>query len=133
MEPISFTAIVAFLGYKAAGETVSEAVRDAYHALKEKLSSSLGDESEVVEAVDMLERRPDSEARKGVLQEEIHSTAVDQDPEIREIAQSLLNRIESQPGGEQHIQYARGSYIAQADRGSTATVNVERSKELPEE
>lgn len=133
MEPISFTAIVAFLGYKAAGETVSEAVRDAYHALKGKLSSSFGDESEVVEAVDMLEKRPDSEARKGVLQEEIESTAVDQDPEIREIAQSLLNQIESQPGGEQHIQQARGNYIAQANHGSIASVNVKRSKEFTEE
>lgn len=133
MEPISFTAIVAFLGYKVVGETVSEAVKDAYQALKENLSVRFGDESEVVKAVDMLEKRPDSEARKGVLQEEIESTAIDQDPEIRGMAQNLLERIESQPGGEQHIQYAKGSYIAQADRSSNATVNLERSYEPSEE
>lgn len=133
MEPISFTAIVAFLGYKAAEQVVSGAVSDAYQTLKEKLKSRFGDESEVVEAVGMLEESPDSEARKGVLQEEVERAAVDQDPEIRETAQKLLNQIESQPGGEQHIQYARGSYIAQADHGSTASVNVENSKKILEE
>lgn len=81
----------------------------------------------------MLEKRPDSEARKGVLQEEIESTAVDQDLEIREVAQGLLGQIESQPGGEQHIQQACGNYIAQADHGSTASINVECSEEFPKE
>lgn len=133
MEPISFTAIVAFLGYKAAEQVVSGAVSDAYESLKDKLSSQFGGDSEVIEAVNMLEKRPDSEARKEVLQEEVERTAVDQDLEVRQAAQRLLEQIEFQPGGEQHIQYARGSYIAQADRGSTATVNVERSEELPEE
>ncbi len=36
----------------------------------------------------------------------------------------LLEQIKAQPGGEQHIQNAIGSYIAQADHGGTATVTV---------
>jgi hypothetical protein len=47
MEPITFTAIVAFLGYQAAGGVVSEAVSDAYQALREKLVSRFGNETDV--------------------------------------------------------------------------------------
>lgn len=130
MEPITFIAIVAYI---AAQQIVKDATQDAYQGLKEILDRKFGNESEIVESVDMLEERPDSEARKGVLQEEVERAALDQDIEIRETAQNLLNQIESQPGGEQHIQYARGNYIAQADHGSTANVNVDHSKKLPEE
>jgi hypothetical protein len=52
------------------------------------------------------------------------ASKADQDPELRQAAQALLEQIKKQPGGEQHIQQAIGSFIAQADRSSTATVNV---------
>jgi hypothetical protein len=133
MEPVTFTAIAAFFLYKVSGQAISEATADAYQTLKEKLSSKFGDKSGVIEAVDILEKRPDSEGSKKLLQEEVDRAAVDSDPEILAAAQHLQDQIESQPGGEQHIQQARGRYIAQASHGSTATVNVERSKELPEE
>ena len=41
-------------------------------------------------------------------------------------AAALTLEIEKLPDGEQHIQHAVGRYIAQADRGSTATVSVNR-------
>ena len=37
--------------------------------------------------------------------------------------------IQAQPGGQQHVQSAIGSYIAQADRGSTAQVHVNQPRE----
>lgn len=135
MEPITFTAIVAALSagvVSGVGEVGKSALVDAYNGLKETLKRRFGDQSEVVEAVDMLESRPDSEARKGMVEEEIERVEVDQDPEVRQAAQELLNLLKAQPGGEQHIQNAVGSYIAQADRSSTATVNVDRSRERPE-
>lgn len=130
MEPVTFIAIVTYI---AAQQVVKDATQDAYQGLKEILNRKFGDESEIVEAVDMLEGRPESEARKGVLQEEVERAALDQDLGIREAAQKLLNQIGFQPGGEQHIQQARGNYIAQADHGSTAKVNVDHSRKLPEE
>lgn len=133
MEPITFTAIVAFIGYQAAGGVISEAVSDAYQALREKLVSRFGNETDVVGTIDVLEKKPDSEGARLMFQEEVERAAVDQDLEVRKAAQHLQNQLESQPGGEQHIQQARGSYIAQADRGSIASVNVEHSKKVPEE
>ena len=135
MEPITFTAIVAALGIivEGAGRAVGQNVAtDAYEKLKATLRQRFGDDSDVVEAVDKLEQKPDSKGRKQTLQEEVEASGADHDPEVREAAQELLDQVKAQPGGEQNIQKARGSYIAQADRGSTATVNVDRSRERPE-
>jgi hypothetical protein len=135
MDPITFTAIVAALSAgvaSGAGKVVETALVDAYQGLKSTLKRKFGDDSEVVEAVAKLEQKPDSEARKALLQEEMEAAGVDEDDEIRQAAEKLRELIKSQPGGEQHIQHAVGSYIAQADRGSTATVNVDRSRERPE-
>ena len=132
MELITFTAIVAALSAgvaTGAGKVVESAVVDAYQGLKAALRRKFGDDSGVVEAVDKLEQKPDSETRKALLQEEVEAAGVDRDPEVRKAAQDLLDRVEAQPSGEQHVQYARGSYIAQADRGSTAEVRVNRPEE----
>ena len=132
MDPITFTAIVAALSAGVAtgvGKVVESAVVDAYQGLKATLRRRFGDDSDVVEAVDKLEQKPDSEARKALLQEEAEAAGVDRDPKVRKAAQDLLDRVEAQPSGEQHVQYARGSYIAQADRGSTAEVRVNRPEE----
>jgi hypothetical protein len=132
VDPITFTAIVAALSAGVAtgvGKVVESAVVDAYQGLKATLRRRFGDDSDVVEAVDKLEQKPDSEARKALLQEEVEAAGVDRDPEVRKAAQDLLDRVEAQPSGEQHVQYARGSYIAQADRGSTAEVRVNRPEE----
>ena len=132
MELITFTAIVAALSAgvaTGAGKVVESAVVDAYQGLKAALRRKFGDDSGVVEAVDKLEQKPDSETRKALLQEEVEAAGVDRDPEVRKAAQDLLDRVEAQPSGEQHVQYARGSYIVQADRGSTAEVRVNRPEE----
>lgn len=136
MEPVTFTAIVAALstGLTAGvGKAGEDALADAYQALKTTLKRRFGDEDAVVEAVDVLEKKPESESRKGMLREEVDRAAVDQDPEVLDMAQKLLEQIEAQPGGEQHVQYAKGSYIAQADRGSSATVDVDFTRERFEE
>lgn len=132
MEPITFTAIVAALSAGVAsgvGEVGKSALVDVYQGLKGALKRKFGDESEVVETVDMLENRPDSESRRGMVQEELERAKVDQDPEVRQMAQELLDRLQVQPGGEQHIQNAVGSYIALADHSSTAEVRVNQPKE----
>jgi hypothetical protein len=64
MEPITFTTIVAFLGYQAAGGVVSEAVSEAYQALRGKLVSRFGTETEVVGTIDVLEKKLDSEGAR---------------------------------------------------------------------
>jgi hypothetical protein len=50
------------------------------------------------------------------------------DPELLSAAHALLNLVRAVPQGEQHIQNATGSGIAQAyGTGATATVAFDRS------
>ncbi len=130
MDPVT-TAIVAALAAGATSgvtEAGLKAIADAYEALKTLLKKKFGHESEMVKSVESLETRPDSNARKSLLQEEVISAKADQDPDILQAAQALLDEISAQPGGVQHIQSATGSYIAQADRGSTASVNINQPR-----
>jgi hypothetical protein len=70
--------------------------------------------------MDMLEAKPDSDATKILLAEELKVVNSTSDPELVSAAQSLLALIEALPQGEKHIQFAQGTGIAQADCGSTA-------------
>jgi len=126
MDPVTIATVVA-IGFiaKGAGQAAGEKLaNDAYEKLKTILKRKFGEDSEVVKSVENLEARPESWGRKQTLEEEVEASGADQDPEVREAAQQLLDQLRAQPGGEQHIQNAVGSYIAQADRGSTAEVRV---------
>lgn len=107
----------------AASDTVKKAVGDAYSGLKSLLIREFGSDSPTIQAVKNLEAKPDSQPRQGVLAEELASSNAASHPELISSAQSLLELIKALPNGEQHLQIARGTGIAQADRGSTATVN----------
>jgi hypothetical protein len=126
MEPIT-TAIIAAIAagaLKSAGQAGEQLVVDGYAALKALIVRKFGQQSEVVKAVEGVETRPDSEGRRQTLQEEIVTAKLDQDAEILQVAKALLDGVNAQPGGEKHVQNAVGSYIAQADRQSTAEVHV---------
>jgi len=127
MDPIT-TAIMAALtlGVNAVEKKVFV---DAYETLKNLIKKKFGMQSKLVQAVEDLEAKPDSSARKEMLKEEVATAKADQDPDLRNAAETLLKQISVQSGGEQHIQNAIGSYIAQAERGSTANVNVTHSQE----
>jgi hypothetical protein len=118
MDPVS-TAIIAVFN-----TGVGEMVKDAYTALKMALQKKFGNDSDVVDAVVKLEKRPDSEGRQKMLQEEIESANADQDKDILKAAETLQAKINQIASSETHSMNAQGNYIAQADRGSTATVTV---------
>ena len=131
MEPVT-TAIVAAVSAGVAGgtkEVVGKAISDTYNKLKGVLQEKFGAASDLVEAVDRLEKKPDSSARVQMVQEEVVASRANEIPEVLKAAHTLLDQIKDQPGGEQHIQTAIGSYIAQADRGGRASVNVNIPKE----
>lgn len=123
MDPVT-TAILAAV----AGE-LTKAVLSAFEDLKALLKKKHGVQSNVVQAVEALEAKPTSPARKDLLKEEVLAAKADQDPDLLNAAQRLLQQIGTQPGGQQHIQQATGSYIAQAEQASTAQVNVNRAQE----
>jgi hypothetical protein len=129
MDPVTI-AILAAIGTtvaQGAGQAVGEnVVDDIYARLKQSLASKFGKNSEVLQSVEAVEAKPDSAGRKETLREEVEASRVDRDPEIRAVAQELLDALAAQPGGEQHIQHAVGNYIAQAEDHSTAEVRINR-------
>ncbi len=105
------------------------ALAAAYHHLKALLSQKFGSESELVHAINAVEAKPDSAGRQATLQEEIAAAQADQDQEVLQVAQTLLHLLQPISEGGPHVQTAMGSYIAQADRGSSASVTIGRLRE----
>jgi hypothetical protein len=129
MDPISL-AIIAALSAGAAGGTTEvgkSIVTDAYTVLKSRLKKKFGHQNELIDTLDRLEQKPDVAGRKQAFAAEIIATKVNDDPDVLAAAKALLRTLKEQPEGENQIQMAQGRYIAQADRGSTATVNVSGS------
>jgi|SRR6185295_13140026 len=81
-------------------------IRDSYDALKGAITKRFGKQSGVVDAMEKLEEKPDSNARKDVLREEIATANVASDQDILKAARDLLEQIKLQPGGEKIIQQA---------------------------
>lgn len=131
MDPIT-TAIWAAItaGVIASVTKVAEqTVVDTYNKLKDLLKKKLGARSKVLKAVKELEASPKSEARKGVLQEEIAAAKADQDAELVKAAQALLKSVKAVPGGEQIVQTAIGDGNTQiAGDGNTVNVNTPKAK-----
>ena len=65
MDPIT-TAIIAALANLS-----KDVIKDGYNALKAALKKKFGSESDLVDAVEGLEKKPDSKARQAMLQEEV--------------------------------------------------------------
>ena len=128
MDPVTMAIVAALAAGATAGipETGKRAIGDAYDGLKALIQRKFGDNSEIAGAVASLEGAPDSKGHTVTLTEEVAKVKADQDREILAAAQALLQHINQMPGGTQHTQQAIGQNIAQADRGSTATVNVGR-------
>ncbi len=121
MDPIS-TAIVAAL----ASDLTKTAIKNSYNALKNALKKKFGSESDLVEAVNGLEKKPDSEGRKATLQEEVENAKVNDDSEIIQLAQDLLAQLKEQPGGQQVITQTISNvkYAATSGKGTASISNV---------
>ncbi|MCG3207292.1 MAG: hypothetical protein FOGNACKC_00892 [Anaerolineae bacterium] len=132
MDPISAALIGGLAVGVASGltDTGKKLIIDAYDALKAALRQKYGVDSELANAVEQLEKKPDSNSRQGMVQEEIAAAGADKDADLLAKAQALLDKLNEQPGGKTIIQQiASGSNIAQASHGGTATVTVNQPKE----
>ena len=127
MDPVSAAIIAGLAAGVAKGVTDvgQKLMVDAYAALKGALQHKFGPDSDLVEAVEHLEKKPEAEARRKGVEEEVKAAQADQEPEVLAAAEALLDKLKAQPEGAERVQMiARGSYIAQASHGGTATVNV---------
>jgi hypothetical protein len=122
MDPLSIIVTAVVSGAAAASKDVAaQAVRDAYNGLKGLIVRKIGDKADVEGAIEGVEKRPDSKNRKGVLQEELKITEVDQDAEVVKQAQALLELLEEHgeaPAAYRATVYGSGA-IAQGE-GATA-------------
>jgi hypothetical protein len=84
VDPIT-TAVLAALG--SVGQS---AVKDAYGALKTLIARKFGADSRLSQAVQDLESKPESGARRAVLEEEVASAGAETDAEILAAARGLL-------------------------------------------
>lgn len=128
MEPVSTVILAAastglFSGVSAVAKS---AVVDSYEGLKSLLRRKLGGESKVMEALGKLEEDPESAGWREQVQKEVANAGADADPEIVAAAEQLRQEIEALPDGKRYLQAAKGNYIAQAQGGSTANVNVNK-------
>lgn len=98
MDPIT-TAIVTAVGTGL----VKDVITDSYNALKAALKKKFGDKSDLVDAVEQLEKKPDSEARKATVQEEVETAKANDAPDVVKLAQDLLDKIKEQPAGQEII------------------------------
>ncbi|MEA5618111.1 hypothetical protein VB711_09720 [Cronbergia sp. UHCC 0137] len=107
MEPISL--IIAALGagaIAAAKDTAGTAVKDAYLGLKTLIKKRFAEQGKTDSStiLDKFEQKP--EKTKALLEDELTESGLDQlekDDEIIQLAQSLLNQVKEQPGGQQII------------------------------
>jgi disulfide oxidoreductase YuzD len=111
MDPIT-SAFVTALAIPVA----KDVIKDGYEALKAALKKKFGDESDVVNAVEQLEKKPDSEGRKSMLQEEVENAKIYNDPQMVKLAEELLSKLKEQPGGQE--------IITQTQTNTVSGVNV---------
>jgi len=100
------------------------ALTEAYGKLKALLVKKFGKDSDVVEAVEQVEAKPASDARKALLAEEVLTAKADQDSDLLALAQALQQMLQSSSDTTGGVQTATGNYIAQANRGSSASVHI---------
>ena len=105
-------------------EVTKKGISDGYEQLKSLLLRHGNGKHDVADALKKLEAKPDSEARKAVLVEELESSGAAKDLAIQDQARLLLDLVKELPAGNTSGQIASGTGIAQADRGSSATVNI---------
>lgn len=95
MEPVTTAVIGAASAGLAAGATDigKKAVVDAYSGFKKLITDKFGSDSELVDAVEKVEKNPDSKGRQMTLEEEVANAGADKDGEVVKAAQELISMI----------------------------------------
>ncbi len=102
MDPITMAIVSALAAGIGAGvpKVAEQAIVDGYNTLRSALKERFGEGSDVVEAVEKLEAKPNSTGRQTTLKEEIEDSKADQDPDLIIAAEALVAKIKDLPGGQ---------------------------------
>lgn len=101
MDPITTAIVTALSAGTVTGltDTAKTAITDSYNKLKGLLTKKHGADSDVVQAIEKLEAKPESQGRKASLQEEIVAAKAEQDEEILATAKQILILTQPQQAG----------------------------------
>lgn len=105
MDPVTGAIVAALAAGVAsgAGAVGKKVVVDAYEGLKTAIKKKVGAESDIAEAVEKLEQKPDSEGRKSMLQEEVGEANLGQDEELVKRAQELIAALKETAEGQRAL------------------------------
>lgn len=120
MDPVTLV-VSALVGGLMAGltDTAKAAIKDMYDALKSRLVKKTDKNEDIQDALDKVEKQPDSKARQELLKEELGKLELDKDDELLKLAQSLLDALKESSGKYNvDIQNSQGVVV-----GDHATVN----------
>ncbi len=123
MDPISMALIGALASgvAKGVGEASKSLIPDAYNALKEAIKKKVGAESEVAEALESVEKKPESKGRQATLAEEVTTAGLNQDPDLLQLAQTLAEALKNEGGTTYNATAGDGSTIVQGTGNVVAT------------
>ena len=98
MDPITAAIVTALSAGAVAGitDTAKAAISDGYNKLKELLTKKHGKDSDVMQAIEKLEAKPESQGRQATLQEEMTAIKAEQDKEIIAAAKQILILMQPQ-------------------------------------
>jgi hypothetical protein len=121
MDPITLIVTALAAGAAAAAKDVGgDAVKSAFNGLKALIAQKFGGKPDVVEAVDKVEQKPESEGRKETLKEELQAAGADKDQELLTQVQAFLKLLEEK-GVSTGVSQSIGTATATASgEGSTA-------------
>ena len=123
MDPIT-ASLVAALAVGVAGgltETGKQLIPDAYNALKDALKKKFGDDGDLADAVNSLEKKPDSKGRATTVQEEIEASGAAKNPELLKLADALQAALKESGAGDTYQANLSGSGAIAQGEGSSAT------------
>lgn len=118
-------------GEKAAGEVgkkFSEKSWNFANILWKRLRPKLDEKEASREAADELAKVPEDQDAQGAFRLQLKKLLGSDEAFTIEL-QNLLNEIKSDPDSASYFQKATGSYIAQAQDSSTATININTLKD----
>ena len=97
MEPITVILIAALTS--GLSEVGKSAAKDAYGAVKDKLADLMGRESEPLQALEKLEKAPDSAPLQQALNSQLSTNNLTEEPDLKGLIEALTQALaESQSG-----------------------------------
>lgn len=123
MDPLTATLISALAVGAATGltEMGQKLIPDAYQALKAALQRKFGLDSDLLGAVNALEKKPDSQGRAETVQEEVQATGADKEAELLKLVEALQAALQQSGAGGQQATLSGSGAIAQGGSGAAAT------------